>query len=382
MKKTVANSYTDRLLWIDSLKYLAAFWILFVHFLFGRFPEYTQYLFSESLVAVLLKGLSGKLCVALFCVILGFFAFEKPRNAPCAEYVIDRYCRFVRYIFVTNAAKMIYLTAVYCASSGYMDHVRIYLVETNGIERMDWSLLFQSFFSDTFFLTSGLIATYWCLPAFFFGSLVVYIVGFLCLKNRYGIFMQCVSVLFFYFICAFAGQVWVANCVLGGLLRVVCNARLAALKKWYVLLPLFFAMIFAYRWSRIWLISESNFLCLAYGWASAILMLLCYNVPAVQHVLNLKFLSVFCGKVSYELFLVHPVVLAVFTVRCMKWGEAWQLSTLQIFIVNFCGTFLFSMLGAYALHCSVRYFEKTGKKWRNAYHERHMRQTCEDAEIV
>jgi peptidoglycan/LPS O-acetylase OafA/YrhL len=348
------NATSYHLPWIDTLKFFAAFWILFSHFISGYFQEYLKYFRQEGIVLFFLDGITGKLCVALFCIFLGFFAFEKHKKTPFVEYAVTRYLQFVKYIFITNALRVIYVVIAYYILQTYLDKIQIFFVDG----QINWVLLFQTFFSNTFFFKSELIATYWCLPAFFIGSFIVYALGTICSRKRYTTTKQVTIVLGVYLICICAGQVWIANCILGGLLRIIYKANPQILKKWYILILLFGLMLCLYRW-----LGESYVTYIAYGWACLIFVLICNNIDFIKRILSVKFLSVFCGKISFELFLVHPLVLTIFTVRFVKWGGVISHFTqFQRFIICFSATFALSILLAYCLKLLIKTLEVAWRK--------------------
>lgn len=68
--------------YFDTVRLLAALFIFTTHFIAFFEPDIFR-LWDEILVLnLLLNGVTGKLCVTLFCVILGYFAMIKGgRNA-------------------------------------------------------------------------------------------------------------------------------------------------------------------------------------------------------------------------------------------------------------------------------------------------------------
>ena len=87
----------------DSLKLFAAFIVYTGHF-WSQYGISDFRLYQESFLPLILKGLSGKLGVAIFGVLLGYFALSDgaKKRKSVAEYSIKRYVYFFISALIVN----------------------------------------------------------------------------------------------------------------------------------------------------------------------------------------------------------------------------------------------------------------------------------------
>ena len=97
--------------WIDSCRFFAIFVIMATHFLATFRPEALA-LWETMPSSLLLGGLTGKMSVAFFFVVLGYFA-SAPRafdTRAFAVYTLRRYGQFAFFVF---AVTLCYIVGCY-----------------------------------------------------------------------------------------------------------------------------------------------------------------------------------------------------------------------------------------------------------------------------
>jgi peptidoglycan/LPS O-acetylase OafA/YrhL len=232
------------------------------------------------------------LAVAFFCVFLGYFAAGSAYRQSTAQYVIKRYRRFFQYLALANAAFVI--INIIMRQLGLPGTIF-------GPQFSLWELL-TSYASDTAFFTYRLVPTYWCMFDFFIGSIAAFIFAEVCRDKPLKISLLIFSLaglMFFYA----SGQVWVADCLLGGLLFLLVRADLAMGKHPLLLIAL---LACAPRFYRDF--SESYATYLFYGLSSAMFLYAVFNSVPLQRLLSWKW-SAYLGSITFELYLVHPLIM-------------------------------------------------------------------------
>lgn len=210
------HKQSDRIGWIELLRAFAMLLVVVPHFIASFCPEVFSVWQSYSL---LLKGISGKHGVAIFCVLLGYFSSKRSsKNFP--TYIVQRYFQFAINIGVVLVAFVL---------------VRSFLLRMSFVGFVK-NTVFAGFEAVVF--GSSLNPTLWCVRDLFFGSLFCYVIGNHCkMKSKWRelSFIMVLSV-FFYFI-----DVWIAICVFGAGLRVLLEIEFA--KKLKLLLCAIFVVV-------------------------------------------------------------------------------------------------------------------------------------------
>ena len=99
-------------------------------------------------------GVSGKFCVQMFAVILGYFAALAGYKGK-ERYIENRYMYFF--------SSMLFINVIY------------YLLACIGI--VDKEISIVNVISNTFLLGDGIYATAWCILPYFIGSVICYLGG-------------------------------------------------------------------------------------------------------------------------------------------------------------------------------------------------------------
>lgn len=313
----------NRVGWIDSLRFLAILFIVITHYIAMFHPSAFRY-WDEGRI---LYGVTGKLCVAFFCVLLGYFATLKFVNkvSDFGKFVVARYIRFSLNLLLINSIVILSMIVM-----------KILKITPNSLAISNMYLS-QSIFSikilltDSFFFTNMIVSTFWCIKDFFIGSLVVGLISWYSSKNtnkRLGLFIIALV------IALWSGYVWIGICLMGGILHCIIEAKIKVFENKF-LLALFIIFIFILIRNP-----ESEITYIKYGIASCLFLILCFYIPLAQKILNHSVLS-YLGKISFNIFLVHTPVHFLFTyffagiiANYISWGLTLIISLVVTLIID------------------------------------------------
>lgn len=260
--------------YLDTLRFLAAVWIFTTHFiafvnydLFNRFEKMPLYL--------IFYGITGKLAVTLFCVILGYFSYMKGNSdqGNTLQYMSRRYIYFVIAGFIINS---IYAIAAYM---GIIDReISIYQVIRSSV-----------------LITSDIQARFWCMWSFLIGSFFCYLNG----KYKLGLAEIVLETLLF----IYCGQIWIAMCLFGNIIILLLeNEKIKALfeNTWIQILILILIFVFVKR-------PESTRTYLIDGICSTALIMVVMNNRKLSAALSNKYLAKI-NKNYMGIYLIHELV--------------------------------------------------------------------------
>jgi len=274
--------------YIDSLRFLAFFGVFFTHILehFVIIHPDTWLIFYQGPIGFFTKGLYGKAFVALFCVLAGYYAAQSAERHPADRYLRNRYIQFSSALIPAN---FIYILVVH--------------IFPGNAEPLPLTFeLMRNFFSDSLFYTDFIVPTYWCMIDFFIGSVVTFLLAQTCaaipLKQKLTLF----AVAYLLAIITLK-QVWLANCLLGGLVYFFHKAELKTINRPIIQAAIFLASLLLYR--SLYL-SYRDFA--IYGLCYAAFFYLVLNNKYAQELLNKKTLSKL-GLISFELYLAHAITM-------------------------------------------------------------------------
>ena len=278
-----------RIEWMDGVRCLAMFWILFVHFI-AVFTTNTNVRFPGTL-GLLLFGISGKLMVAMFCVLSGYFASKPPQHS-ILSYALRRWLFFAVQILIIEL--VYYAASLLLPQGSYLSRQCLILSEPP-------SVVLPAILGDAFLLKAQVLQTYWCVDDFIFGGIVV-MIGQKLVHDRPLLVRIAVCMLLFAASLAL-DRLWIGICMLGWLLRLLLEVRIpfkpVVLPALVLLLP--------------WLIrrGECEPTYLMDGIACVIALLVAGNWPWLQRMLSVQPLP-FWGARTFEMFLLHIPVYQVF----------------------------------------------------------------------
>lgn len=277
-----ASLQTKRIRWMDSVRCLAMSWILFVHFV-SVFTPNTNVRFP-GIWGLILFGISGKLAVACFCVLLGYFA-SAPSRVSVPIYLARRYLSFALQILV---AELLYYGMALLLPRG------LYLSRYCPILYEGPQVVLPGILRDTFLLKAQVLPTYWCVDDFLYGSAAVFLLQKLVGRQRR--FVQLIACAALFGGLLVLNQLWVAICLLGYVLRLMEDVRLPDEPLVLIGLVLFLP----------WLIrrGECGTTYLLDGFACLAVLFVLSRLPWCQQVLSAQPLVRF-GQHTFEVFLLH-----------------------------------------------------------------------------
>ncbi len=302
-----------RVPYFDTLRFLSCILVYSTHFIAHFDSGLFRYMrtFPTSLV---LRGMSGKLGVAMFAVILGWFAGQAGQKGKrTLPYIVSRYLYFFASGLVINL--------LYC------------LVGNLGLMKAETSLIQVLVSSLT--IGSEIFDTFWCMRPFFIGSILCF------LNTRYRlhpilVLAEIAALIWF-------GQTWIAICLFGEAALLLDEQDWAKRwldNRWVRLALLLIAFILIKR-------SESVVTYLIDGACSAAVVLAVGHSRMLQNVLDWRrltpvtqrYMGVFLihcltynllGAILYDLVDVLPHAVQFFSV----WGICLVVIVLLSFPMN------------------------------------------------
>jgi len=200
--------------WIDACRFFAIFVIMFTHFL-ATFSPSTLTLWETMPTRLLLGGLTGKMAVAFFFVLLGYFA-SVPRafdGRGFARYALRRYGQFAFFVLVTTL----------CYVLGAYGVTWLFHLARSGVLRVisdgpRYNLLYT--LRDAFLFEANYNDTLWCMRQLFLASLLCRLLGYL--PERAGAAGRLLPALGLILCAVLAGSqwVWLGTAALGYVLRL------------------------------------------------------------------------------------------------------------------------------------------------------------------
>lgn len=187
----------EQIKYFDTIRFFAITWIFVVHFANAFYPRFFEYC-NVGISSFFLNGVTGKFATAVLAVILGFFAFKKGgAEDDFLGYLFKRYIAFFLMDLCISSLMILVGTTM---NHSYAD-----------------ALISSLKLGDDIFLT------FWCMKAFFFGSLISYFNG----NKNVPYYVIIFEIALLYFI----GCTWESICLMGNLLYLVINTSSNLLNK-------------------------------------------------------------------------------------------------------------------------------------------------------
>lgn len=270
---------TNRVKYFDSLRLIAFFAVYVTHFIDSFHPEYFS-LWTTFPTSLLLEGVSGKLGVALFGVLLGYFAYISRENNS-AYYILKRYAFFVISALIINALY---------ALRAFLIGDRISLVK----------VLIESVTLD-----DDIFPTYWCIPVFFVASILSYLNG----KANVPAIGILLEIAVFYKL----GSIWLAVCLMGNLVaRYQLYPYMDVLKNRICRVGLWIVVFLAIKRP------ESNNTYMIQGICCMGLIMLIMRGKIIKKILDNTFLSAM-GRQGMAIYILHPICYVTFAPLLFNW---------------------------------------------------------------
>lgn len=300
---------SERIGWIESLRAIALFMVIVTHFIAAFCPEAFSVWQTNSLF---LKGISGKHGVAIFCVLIGYFASAK-KNIDFATYTIKRYLQFSINILLVLLPFTIVKEVIAGAQFAEIG---------NGIVNA---------FKESVFFRDEINPTLWCVRDLFFGSLCCFILGNYCdmTDKRMKLVFVFATCAFVYFV-----DVWIAVCILGVALRVFQEIVLSDKVKLMLCVLFIIAIPLLYRHE------ESTKTYLMQGFSCCLFMYVFMYVKQScigKYLPGFRILP-FIGSISFYVFIWHTPINYLLISLDLEW-KIWTL-----FIISFSATLVLSFI--------------------------------------
>lgn len=261
-----------RIRYLDTLKLLAIFVVFATHFI-NRFNESYFELWHKAPTSWLLNGVTGKLGVAVFAVILGYFAYRS-KEPNVSKYVIKRYI----YFFLCA----LFINSVYTAfgNAGVFD-------DTHTVREV---------ITVSLTLGAGIFRTFWCIRPFFIASILSKLNG----KAGAGPLTVLVEMLIMFQI---MDDIWVPVCLLGNLVAIaMSNERFMSIfRHVWVRWPVYIAVFMLIKRPESWQTYAIDGIC------ASMLILALSESRHIRKVLEWEPLAA-QGKNTMAMYLVHVVV--------------------------------------------------------------------------
>ncbi len=319
-------SNKQKVLFFQGLRSIACFAIMLVHFISIFKPGSLKY-WTSGTSSIFLGAFKGKVAVALFCVVAGYFSaskvFQMKKDFHFGKYISRRYFRFMPPVLLVNIfvylAHFLYssLGAAYGLTSPYQKK----LFSTRDI------------IQDALFFNSQYNSPLWILRDLFIGSILVAFLAYYFADKKKRIYGYIISMLFL----IACGQYCLMTCVIGLVLRDAVISDLVIIKHKVVLSLSFLVAWFMCQLPPKSFLSVSCFVWYALG--TALMIAVIFNVKVIQRILSLRPL-VFLGDISFSMYLWHipiykvipPIMFLVFETKI-----AADLLLIVVFLVsNFC----------------------------------------------
>ena len=284
---------------LDTVKFFAILVIYTSHFVDTFCPD-KAYLWHTMPTSIILSGITGKLGVAIFGVLLGYFAYIANKRLTLLEYSINRYGYFV---FVG-----LFINIIYCTY---------------------FKMPFSNIMEVSLTVSNDIFPTYWCMRDFLFASIFCYYIGISNFK-----FNDRVIVILILFA---IGQVWIPICMLGVLIP---ELKEHALLKNRMMSCIFFLVSF-------WIIKrpENSLTYILDGLFAVIMLCIIENNLYLRKVLSNN-VTASLGRRTMAIFVIHPITYSIvgeylFAHYNLSVKVIWLLCFVIICILSYPVTYIF-----------------------------------------
>ncbi|MBR5774473.1 MAG: acyltransferase family protein [Clostridia bacterium] len=270
----------ERINYMDGLKFFAAMWIFITHFITTHAPS-GLLLWRDFPYTLIFKGITGKLCVSLLGVILGYLSYIKgTKTEKLGPVIIKRYVHFVVMAVVIN------IFGALKKGYNFAELKTYFIIAVNSL-----------------MLNHELAAIFWCIQSFFLASVILYILG----KYKVSSFPIILLTIVF-FVC---DNVWISVCLMGAVLYRITNyeissAREKFLSRPWVQIALFVIAFFAIKRS------ESSLTFYIQGVCCVFILIIFSVNKTLKKIFSCKVFA-YLGKQSMGIFLLHSFVYPIIT---------------------------------------------------------------------
>lgn len=276
-----------RIVYFDTVKFIAISWIFFCHFLDSFAADFPWPSF--------LYGISGKAALAALSVLLGYFAYLVGTNSQRS--LVDLTVK--RYLAFFMAGLSINLICSICALVFKEECPYRYL----GI---------KAILQNSLCIGDGIFETFWCMKSFFFGSVISYLNG----KYKIDIIGIVLEIIVFASL-----NVWIAICIMGNVVFLI-NSEEEKPSGWKAAIqrlinrPLVQCLLCVVVYFIIRR-PESRLTYFIDGISSVLILLVISHNRFARSLLEFKPIAYF-ARYSEGVFLLHPVVYQIAGAKLIK----------------------------------------------------------------
>ena len=204
--------------WIDSCRFFAIFVIMATHFLATFRPEALA-LWETTPSSLLLGGLTGKMSVAFFFVVLGYFA-SAPRAFDARAFAVYTLRRYGQFAFFVFAVTLCYIVGCYGVT--WLFHLaegEVLRVISDGPR---YNLIYL--LRDAFLFENNYNDTLWCMRQLFLASLVCRLLGYLPERLNAAARLGIAAAVILCAVLLGSRWVWLGTAALGYVLRLLLDS--------------------------------------------------------------------------------------------------------------------------------------------------------------
>ena len=294
------RTVSKRVGWIDAVRYIAIFHVVFIHTLDMFWPELLNYWVTPP-SAYLPFLLNAKAAVLLFCVLLGFFA-SKPREFELRGFVRYAVKRYVQFAFFLLLSGVVYTLGAYCATWVFHSpDESAFRVICDGFR---YNLIYV--LRDAFLFEANYNSTMWSMQQFFIASILCYLLGCAAYKLKPLTVTFITAVIAALLLLTGSEYLsWVAFCVMGVFVRLFVENfdRFDLMEKRGVRIGLFLLSWFLFKFPM----PECTLVYFMMSLASILLLAVCFSTPAVHKLLDRHPLPAL-GKLAFGVYVVHTPI--------------------------------------------------------------------------
>ena len=273
--------------YLNTLRWLAVVFILFTHFNFQCFSNYSEHDILTAFVYspnnwtyILTSCFTGKLALSMMCIISGFLVARKFDNKKVefGNFIYTRYLRLMLPIFFVGT-----IYGIIKLLSGepipFLNYLKGVLLPGN--ISIDDHL--------------------YCIGDFLIGNIIVGLIAQIFSNKKHFklIYIPLIILLFF------IDKIWIMATLFGGISYYICNyfKNKNILKYWHLILVIPFVLIFSCG-------EESNLTYLRYCISNTVFLVYIYCLPMLQKTLNWNHIKRI-KKYSYSMFISHGMLYAL-----------------------------------------------------------------------
>ena len=286
--------------WIDAVRYIAIFHVVFIHTLDMFWPELLNYWVTPP-SSYLPFLFNAKAAVLLFCVLLGFFA-AKPREFELRSFGRYALKRYVQFSFFLLLSGVVYTLGSYCATWVFHSPDEFaFRVICDGFK---YNLIYV--LRDAFLFEANYNPTMWSMQQFFIASILCYLLG--CglykLKPLTAAFITA-GIAALLLLTGSEYLSWVAFCVMGVFVRLFVENidRFGFMENRGVRIGLFLLSWFLFKFPM----PECTLVFFMMALGSVLLLAVCFSAPAVHRLLDRHPLPAL-GKLAFGIYVVHTPI--------------------------------------------------------------------------